>query len=97
MAKIYFNNVEFEVLTFNRNTSFNGTDVMSNGYCTIRSSATNVEALHSLIDDPLTSLIIKNSDDEVIYDAGTIDAQFASIDETLNNEAITLSINMIFK
>lgn len=93
MKQILLNNLQFNLISFNRNTNLNNENISSNAYFTLVGNAGNV---HSLWQTPITSLIIKNSDDEVIYDAGEIDAYLNSIDEVLNEETMNINVNILF-
>lgn len=95
MIKIILNNEEFEISAFNRNTYISDGNIISRAYVTLADTANLTSDVHSLASIRLTSLIIKNGED-IIYDAGTINAHIASIDESLVGTAINIGLNIEF-
>ena len=96
MAKIYLNEAEYTVRSFSRSTSFVNNTINSYGYCSLERGTENANDIYALALSPITSLIIKTDDDELIYDAGQISAQINNIDEVLEQDHINLSMNIRF-
>ena len=94
MNTIKFNNTEFELESYNRNTYFNLDGSMnSNAGCSIITD--NVLELNTLAETPITSLQIFH-DEELIYNLQNINININSISEYLNNDKIDISMNMTF-
>lgn len=93
MNTIKFNNTEFELESYNRNTYFNGETVSSNAGCGI--IAANATEIDALAESTITSLQIYH-DNELIYDLQNIEAHVSSISEYLNTDRINITINIEF-
>ena len=93
MNKIKFNNTEFEVLSFNRNTYFNSDSISSDAGCSI--IVDNMSDLNSIAQESITTLQIYH-DNTLIYDLQNIDAHINHIGEYLSDDAMSISINLIF-
>lgn len=96
MAKVYMNHAIIEIDTFNRNTYFNDNIMTSTGYIGISDQHVTAASLHSLAEETITSFQIKNGED-VIYDAGEIEAHITSIDESLMGDRMHTNINIQFQ
>ena len=95
MITLTLNQMTFNLNSFSRTTYFDGENISSNGYINVANEGTAVADLHNLAETDITSFVIKK-DNTTIYDTGTIDAHFSSIEESLNNEDIYLSANIKF-
>lgn len=94
MNTIKFNNTEFELDSYNKNTYFSmDGNINSNASCNI--STSNITALNALAESSITSLQIFHNE-ELIYDLQNIDAHIDNINEYLNNDRMSISINMTF-
>ena len=94
MNVIKFNNTEFEVEGYSKNTYFNGASMSSNGMCQVKLD--DISALMDLAQTPITSIQILH-DDVVIYDLQDINARIDNTNEYLNTDRIDVSINLIFE
>lgn len=65
MNTIKFNNTEFELESYNRNTYFGGESITSNASCGI--ITTNIANINSLAESTITSLQIYHNE-QLIYD-----------------------------
>lgn len=92
MNKIKFNDVEFEVESYNKNTYFHE-ELSSNGNCSIITD--NMDALNALAEVPITSLQILH-DGEVIYNLHDINAKIDNINEYLSGDRMSINVNLIF-
>ena len=95
MTKIVINNNEFDVLSFNRNTYVNEDQVFSNASIIFAANDTPVSNLHALVGNSITSLKLKKND-EIIYDAGEINATITSLNESLMGDEININANIEF-
>lgn len=93
MNTIKLNNVEFEIVGYNRSTYFNGTNMTSTANCTCRNASP--EVLNSLLGVEITSLQIYYND-SLIYNLQDISARLDTINEYLNTEHIDTAINLTF-
>lgn len=93
MNQIKLNDATFEVVNFNKSTNFNGEKMVSNGFCSIRT--TEMDTLNELAKYPITSIQIYH-DEELIYRASNLNGKIIAIDEMLNQNAISISVNMTF-
>lgn len=94
MNTIKFNNTEFELDSYNKNTYFSmDGNINSNASCNI--STSNITELNALAESSITSLQIFHNE-ELIYDLQNIDAHIDNINEYLNNDRMSISINMTF-
>ena len=93
MNIIKFNNTEFELESYNRNTYFNGETISSSAGCGI--IAANITEIDALAESTITSLQIYH-DNELIYDLQNIDAHVSSVSEYLNTDRINITINIEF-
>ena len=92
MNKIKFNDVEFEVESYSKNTYFHE-ELSSNGSCSIITD--NMDALNALAEVPITSLQILH-DGEVIYNLHDINAKIDTINEYLSGDRMSINVNLIF-
>lgn len=92
MNKIKFNDVEFEVESYSKNTYFHE-ELSSNGNCSIITD--DMDALHALAEVPITSLQILH-DGEVIYNLHDINAKIDNINEYLSGDRMSINVNLIF-
>ena len=93
MNKIKLNNMELNVDAYIRNTTFSGEEITSTGYCTINTD--DISVLNSLGQEEITSIQIYH-DDTLIYNASNISARVSAINEYLNEDKMTININLIF-
>lgn len=93
MNQIKLNDSTFEVVSFNRSTNFNGERVVSNGFCAIHT--TEMDTLNELAKYPITSIQIYH-DEELIYRVSNLNGKIIAIDEMLNQDAVSVSININF-
>ena len=93
MTTIKFNNTEFEVEAYSRNTYFNGETIASSGSCTLKTN--DIAELNTLMETTITFIQIKY-DDTVIYTLEDIDAKIDSINEYLTGDRISITISMTF-
>lgn len=94
MNKIKFNNAEYEVNSYNKNTYFGGESINSTANCTL--VTTDVTGLNALAAGTITSLQIYHND-TLIYDLQDINAHIDSINEYLNGERIDISVSLTFR
>ena len=92
MNKIKFNDVEFEVESYSKNTYFHE-ELSSNGNCSIITD--DMDALHALAEVPITSIQILH-DGEVIYNLHDINAKIDNINEYLSGDRMSINVNLIF-
>ena len=93
MNIIKFNDVEFEVISYNKNTFFSGNTVTSNANCQIISS--DVNTLNDLADETITSLQILH-DGNIIYNLSDISAHIENISEYLNVDRMDVNVSLRF-
>ena len=93
MNKIKLNNIELEVEAYTRNTTFSGEEITSTGYCTV--NVDEVAVLNSLGEEEITSIQIYH-DETLIYNISNIKARVSAINEYLNDNKMTININLIF-
>ena len=92
MNKIKFNDIEFEVESYSKNTYFHE-ELSSNGNCSIITD--DMDALNALAEVPITSLQILH-DGEVIYNLHDINAKIDTINEYLSGDRMSINVNLIF-
>lgn len=95
MTKLILNDKEFEVISFNRSTYLNDNELVSNASALLVSTEECITNIHSIFDTHITTIKIKK-DNEIIYNAGTIDASITVINESLMGEEVNISINIDF-
>ena len=93
MNTIKFNNTELQVESYNRNTYFSGDTINSNASCVIKTD--DATALNALAQTTITALQIYHND-TLIYDLQDIEAHIDNINEYLNNDTMTISVNLTF-
>ena len=93
MNTIKFNDVEFVVENYNKNTYLNGETITSNANCTIRTD--NMTALNALMQTKITSIQITYNE-TVIYDLQNISAHIDSTSEYLNTDRVNITLNLTF-
>ena len=94
MNTIKLNNVEFAVESYNKNTTFSGETVSSNGYISF-APIDNIDALNTLSQSAITSIQILH-DEKVIYDLQNINAHVDSMNEYLSGDRMTIGVNLTF-
>lgn len=96
MYTLILNETNFQINSFGRNTYFQEDgSYTSNGYMNFVNSNNLAATLHALAQEPITSLIIKLNN-EVVYNAGEINARIQSIDENLNGDTMNINLNIQF-
>ena len=90
---IKFNNAIFQVESYNRNTYFNGTSISSNASCTIITD--NIASLNNVAQTTITTLQIYH-EETLIYDLQNIQAHIDNINEYLNDDSISIAVNLTF-
>ena len=93
MNIIKFNNVEFEVTSYNKNTYFSENAITSTANCQIILSDMNV--LNGLADETITSLQILH-DGNIIYNLSDISAHIDNISEYLNVDKMDINVSLRF-
>lgn len=93
MNIIKFNNEEFEVESYNKNTNFSGEIITSNGYCSLRNA--NMANLTALAQTTITSIEIVH-DGTSIYKIENLNAKINSIDENFGGDRMFVNINLVF-
>lgn len=93
MNIIKFNDVEFEVISYNKNTFFNGSTVTSTANCQV--ILTDVSVLNDLADGTITSLQILH-DGNIIYNLSDISARIENISEYLNVDRMDVNVSLRF-
>ena len=94
MNIIKFNNAEFEVESYYRNTNFSNDTIQSNGNCVIKTDDTDL--LYEVAESSITSIqIIK--DNEVIYNLTDITAHIENIGESFSGDRVYINVNFIFE
>lgn len=93
MNIIKFNNVEFEVISYNKNTFFSESEITSTANCQIILS--DVSTLHGLADETITSLQILH-DGNIIYNLSDISAHIENISEYLNIDRMDVNVSLRF-
>ena len=93
MNKIKFNNLEMEVLDYNKNTYLTDHTVQSSASCSVISS--DMSALNALMNTTITSIEIYH-DDILIYDLKDINCKISNINEYLSDNHMNVSLSLIF-
>ena len=93
MNKIKFNDEEYEVLSYNKNTSLNNDVIISNASCTIITADST--SLVALMNGHITSIQIHH-DEDLIYDLDEIQARITNISEYLEADRIVVNVNLDF-
>lgn len=93
MNTIKFNQAEFQVDSYNRSTYFSGNTMNSTASCTIVTS--DIASLNAVAQTSITLLQIYHNE-TLIYDLQNIQAHIDNINEYLNGESISISINLTF-
>ena len=93
MNKIKFNNTEFQVESYNRNTYFSGDSITDNADCTL--VMTDVAALRTLASTPITSIQITHND-ALIYNLTNVEGQIRNVNEYLNEDRMNIGVNINF-
>lgn len=93
MNTIKFNAVEFEVMSYNKNTYFNDGSMTSSASCQI--IVADMDVLNGLTNTAITSLQILH-EGEVIYNLSDINARIESISEYLNVDRMDINVNLKF-
>lgn len=93
MNIIKFNNVEFEVISYNKNTYFSEDAITSSANCQIILS--DMSILNDLTDETITSLQILH-DGNIIYNLSDISAHIDNISEYLNVDKMDINVSLRF-
>lgn len=93
MNVIKFNNVEFEVTSYNKNTYFSENTITSTANCQIILS--DMSILNNLTDETITSLQILH-DGNIIYNLSDISAHIDNISEYLNVDKMDINVSLRF-
>lgn len=93
MNTIKLNNTTCEVLSFNKNTTFNNGQIFGSGSASIRTD--DISALQELGLTTIETIQIFH-DQEKIYDLTNANGKITSIDEYLADDTINISINFSF-
>lgn len=93
MNIIKFNNVEFEVIGYNKNTYFSDDTITSSASCQI--IVADMDVLNNLANTAITSLQILH-DGNIIYNLSDITAHIDNISEYLNVDKMDISVVLRF-
>jgi len=93
MNTIKFNNTEFQVESYSKNTYLSEGHIISNASCSVIVS--DIAVLNALMQDTITSIQIKYNDD-VIYNLQDISAHIDNISEYLNVDRMNINVNLTF-
>ena len=93
MNTIKFNNTEFQIESYSKNTYLNGEQINSSANCSI--IVNDIAVLNALMQDTITSIQIKYNDN-VIYTLQNISAHIDNINEYLNVDRMNISVNLTF-
>lgn len=93
MNYIKLNDMQMQVISFNRYVNFNN-GVMS-GSCNCQVVTSDLSGLQELGTTPVTSIQIIH-DDQIIYNLTDIETHVASINETLVEDHIDISLTFDF-
>ena len=96
MLKLLLNDKEYNILQFNRSTNFKDGEVFSYGYISMNYTMSVSTQIHEQALEPISSLTIKDIDDETLYDLTNVEIQIVSIDETVNSTEKVININIHF-
>lgn len=94
MNIIKFNDVEFEVISYNKNTFFSDDTISSSASCQI--IIANMDTLNNLANTAITSLQILH-DGNVIYNLSDINAHIENISEYLNVDRMDINVSLRFE
>jgi len=90
---IKFNNTTFEVLNYNRSTTFENGNMSSTAMCNVL--AVDASDFNDLAEEPITQIQIYH-DNTLIYTLSNISATLYSISEYLDNDKVNINFNLIF-
>lgn len=93
MNVIKFNNTEFPVTSYSKTTNFSNDIITSNAYAGIQ--VTDMTTLNALAETTITSIQIFHENVK-IYDTGEIDAHIDSINESMGEDQMYVSVNLTF-
>ena len=93
MNVIKFNNEEFEVEGYNKNTYFTGETITSNANCSLNNC--DMEALNALAQETITTIEILH-DGVSIYKIEDLTAKIESINESLGGDRMYINVTFIF-
>ena len=93
MNVIKFNNSEFEVESYTKNTYFTQEGIISNANCSLNTN--NIEAVNALAEGAITSIVIEH-DHLVIYSLTDVNAKIDNINEYLNGNRMNISLTLTF-
>lgn len=93
MNTIKLNNVTCEVLSFNKNTSFNNGEIYGSGSASIRTD--DIGALQELGLTEIETIQIFH-DEERIYNLTNAGGRITSIDEYLTEDSISINVSFSF-
>lgn len=89
MNTIKFNDFECEVVSFSKNTYYNNGVISGNVNCELVTS--DIDGLHALSEDNITSIAIKH-DDDLIYNTTHFTGKLSTITELLADDHIVINI-----
>ena len=93
MNIIKFNNVEFEVISYNKNTYFNDDTITSSASCQI--IVADMDVLNNLAKTTITSLQILHNGN-IIYNLSDISVHIDNISEYLNVDRMDINVSLRF-
>lgn len=94
MNIIKFNDVEFEVISYNKNTFFSDDTISSSASCQI--IVADMDTLNNLVNTAITSLQILH-DGNIIYNLSDINAHIENISEYLNVDRMDINVSLRFE
>lgn len=93
MNTIKINNETFEVLSFSKNTTFNGDTITGSGSMSIHT--TDISKLQEIAQNTVNTIQIYH-DEDCIYDLADANGKIISIDEYLSDSVVNININLRF-
>lgn len=95
MAKLILNStVEVKISAFNKNISVYENNVTSTAYFQIDDSMGG--DLEQLIGQTITSIVIKDSQENTIYTLNNANASISNLNVTLNGDVLSTDMNLTF-
>lgn len=98
MITVVFNglsNQAIELLSFNRNTSFESGSMNSMAYLNVKNTAGTADTLRNLGLNGITNMVIYDGE-TAIYRLTDLNAHITSINESLNGNVIDVNVNIVF-
>ena len=97
MCTLTLNNETFNLTSFNHQITIIGDVKTSMASCNIKNTSNEYNIIDTLTSVPITSFIVRDAENQIIYNLNNITAHISATNAYLSNNEISLDITLQFE